>query len=114
MEKIDKKEFQKRLDRMTEIFSDMVVQADEMSRTRCPYRDRHDRCTAAFRCRHQIGDGPPACGHDGNFDYRTAWETKPETYERAKRKIQAVKAGRAARDGAATRDGAAKGRKPGA
>lgn len=95
MPKIDKHEYRKRLDRITELFSGMVSQADEMSRHRCPYRDRHDQCTAAFRCRNQR---PPAeagnlalCGHDGKFDYRSAWESAPSAYGRAKARIERVR-----------------------
>ncbi len=104
MAKIDKQDYQKRLDRITALFSDMVVQADEQSRQRCPYRDRHDRCTAEFRCRNQAppetrdgpagegsGDALAGCAHDGGFDYRDAWESDPETYRRAKDKLKQVK-----------------------
>ena len=95
MGKIDKRDYQKRLDRITALFSDMVVQADAQSRQRCPYRNRHDRCTAAFRCRNQtppdMGDALAGCGHDGGFDYRDAWESDPETYRRAKDKLKQVK-----------------------
>ena len=93
--KIDKEAYQKRLDRMTEIFSDMVSHADELSQHRCPYRDRFDQCTAEFRCRNQAApeaDGALAlCTHDGSFDYRTAWESDPSTYGRAKEKIEKIK-----------------------
>lgn len=92
---IDKAAYQKRLDRISEIFADMVGRADELSRERCPYRDRFDRCTAEFRCRNQA---PPdadealaRCTHDGRFDYRSAWESDPNTYARAKEKLKAVK-----------------------
>jgi hypothetical protein len=100
MGKIDKRDYQKRLDRITALFSDMVVHADEQSRQRCPYRNRHDKCTAAFRCRNQTPpetrdgqsvDELAGCAHDGNFDYRDAWETDPRTYRRAKDKLKHVK-----------------------
>ncbi len=69
MQKIDPKEYQKRLDRITEIFAGMVTHADEQASSRCPYRDRHDRCTAKFRCGNQQGPSPGQehyqCGHDG-------------------------------------------------
>ncbi len=95
MAKIDKRDFQKRLDRLTEIFSGMVGRADDLSQTRCPYRDRHDHCTAEFRCRNQKrGENeadPIICQHDGQFDYRVAWETDPASYDRAKKKINAIK-----------------------
>ena len=54
---------------------------------RCPYKDRHDRCTAAFGCRNQrrpeAGDPRFAsgadrlrflCAGDDKLDYRSAWE----------------------------------------
>lgn len=78
MNKIDPKEYQKRLDRMTEMFSDMVVHADELSLRRCPYKDKNDRCTAKFGCRNQ--QKPPnlgelmICSGDDKLDYRGAWE----------------------------------------
>ena len=87
-------ELRKRLDRIGEIFGEMVGHAETQARTRCPYRDRHDRCTAHIRCRHQLdaGDGnAPVCTHDGAFDYRLAWETRPDSRERAKRRIRAIR-----------------------
>ena len=100
MTKIDKDEFQKRLDRMTELFSEMVEHADTQSRYRCPYRDRHDHCTAKIRCRNQdptaAADGAILCRHDGQFDYRSAWESRPDNYPRAKAKIATIKRAAAA------------------
>jgi len=99
--KIDKTAYQARLDRITELFAGMVAKADEVSRHRCPYRDRADQCTAAFRCRNQrppaVTGDPALCGHDGRFDYRPAWETDPSAYARAKHKIGRVKADAARR-----------------
>ncbi len=103
MRKIDPVEIQKRLDRITELFSGMVREADAKSLTRCPYRDRHDDCTAAIRCRNQR---PPRensklqqCGHDGALDYRSAWESNPDLHGRAKERIARVKDEAAARRG---------------
>ena len=31
------------------------------------------------------------CGHDGAFDYRSAWETDPESFDKAKVKIDKIK-----------------------
>ena len=81
-------EIQKRLDRLTEILSDIVVQADQQSLTRCPYRNARDECTAKFGCRNQrrkIVDGNKRliCTDDGKLDYRTAWETDPEAVRQA-------------------------------
>ncbi len=95
MAKIDKAAYQQRLDRITEIFSEMVVHADESSRHRCPYRNRFDQCTAEFSCRNQrppnSADEPAQCAHDGRFDYRSAWEADPNRYRRAKDKIKKIK-----------------------
>ena len=80
MQKIDKEEYQKRLDRITEMFEGMVLHADEQSTYRCPYKNRFDQCTAKFGCRNQRK--PPVkgdlllCGGDDRIDYRSAWETE--------------------------------------
>ncbi|MDP6475986.1 MAG: hypothetical protein QF449_02000 [Alphaproteobacteria bacterium] len=95
MSKVDRKEIDKRMARISDIFSEMVAHAESLSRTRCPYRDRFDHCTAEFRCRNQ---NPPAaedarhpCGHDGDFDYRSAWESQPLAHERAKKKVTKIR-----------------------
>ncbi|HCN10364.1 MAG TPA: hypothetical protein DIT01_20745 [Lentisphaeria bacterium] len=79
MEKIDPEEYQKRLDRITAIFSDIVEQSDVQATRRCPYRDRLDRCTAKFGCQNQRKPlekgGLRQCGGDDKIDYRGAWET---------------------------------------
>lgn len=91
----DMQAFQERLDRIGQIFTDLVAHAEVSSRTRCPYRDRHDLCTALFRCRNQLASATDAnklsCGHDGTFDYRTAWEAHPRAHVRAKEKIATIK-----------------------
>jgi len=101
MPKIDPAEYQKRLDRMTELFSGMVQKAGEQAQTRCPYRDRHDDCTAEFKCRNQReprpGAAAPQCGHDGKFDYRSAWESDPSALGRAKQRVERIKAEASAR-----------------
>ena len=80
MQKIDKDEYQKRLDRITELFSEMMVHADEQATYRCPYKNRFDECTAKFGCRNQRKprekDGLMLCGGDDKLDYRKAWETE--------------------------------------
>ena len=101
MPKISQEEYQQRLDRLTEIFSDIVSHADVQATQRCPYRDARDRCTAAFSCGNQIAaveKGEPAtCGHDGTFDYSLAWETDPATRERARKRLGQIKQSAAAR-----------------
>ena len=95
MPKIDKAAYQQRLDRITELLTGIVTQAADSARERCPYRNRRDECTAAFRCRNQrpptAADAPEQCGHDGVFDYRSAWESDPESLDRARARIDRVK-----------------------
>lgn len=79
MKKVDKKEYEKRLNKITEIFEELVVHADEQATYRCPYKDRNDHCTAKFGCRNQrkIDEGTGLkCVGDDKLDYRTAWETE--------------------------------------
>ena len=92
--KIDPEAYRQRIDRLSAIFADIAGHAKEVSKFRCPYRDRLDRCTGKFKCRNlQVSsdDGFLSCVHDGRFDYRSAWETNPETYDRAKDKIRNIK-----------------------
>lgn len=88
---ISRQQVQERFDRLTEILGDMVTQADAQAATRCPYRDRHDLCTAKFRCRNQalLEGADMACSHDGTFDFRSAWETDPRAASQARDKIHA-------------------------
>ena len=80
MQKIDKKEYQRRLDKITELFSSMSVHADEQSTYRCPYKNKEERCTAKFGCRNQRKPDNRRelliCGGDDKLDYRQAWETE--------------------------------------
>jgi hypothetical protein len=93
--KTDKEAYQQRLDRITELFADMVRHADKQASVRCPYRDRHDRCTGLARCRMQLrlddSETLPICTHDGTLDYRVAWDSEPAHYDRAKKKISRIK-----------------------
>lgn len=79
---------QKSLDRLTEILTDIVVQAGEQSLTRCPYKNARDECTARFGCRNQRrknvdGERRLICVGDDKLDYRTAWETDPAALKEA-------------------------------
>ena len=77
MQKIDPVEYQKRLAQMSEIFEGIGRHAAEVSTTRCPYKDRLDRCTAKFGCRNQRrGENRVLfCAGDDKLDYRSAWES---------------------------------------
>jgi hypothetical protein len=51
-------------------------------------------CTAQFRCRNQQvpeGGGSLICGHDGKFDYRLAWETRPDAYDKTREKLRRIR-----------------------
>ncbi|MHA1548373.1 MAG: 2Fe-2S iron-sulfur cluster-binding protein, partial [Alphaproteobacteria bacterium] len=76
---------------LMEILTGIANHAAEQANTRCPYRNKHDECTAKFSCRNQRpaddDSGMDRCGHDGPFDYRIAWETRPQLYEKAKSDI---------------------------
>jgi uncharacterized 2Fe-2S/4Fe-4S cluster protein (DUF4445 family) len=78
MKKVNKAEYEKRLNKITQIFEDLVVHADEQATYRCPYKNRFDHCTAKFGCRNQrkIDEGTGLlCAGDDKLDYRSAWET---------------------------------------
>ncbi|MFN8005736.1 MAG: hypothetical protein U0V70_01645 [Terriglobia bacterium] len=79
MQKIDPAEYQKRLDLLTEIFTSMVLHADDLAKSRCPYKNRLNQCTAEFGCRNKrkpLEPGSlPICAGDDQLDYRSAWET---------------------------------------
>ncbi len=92
----DLEAYRERLDRMAAIFTDIVSHAEESMVNRCPYRDRHDLCTALFRCRNQlpVADAESddlACGHDGTFDYRSAWESNPRAVKRTRERIVRIR-----------------------
>ena len=95
MAKLDKAAYQQRLDRITDLLSGIVSHAADQALERCPYRNRRDECTAAFRCRNQrppaAEGGPEQCGHDGRFDYRTAWESDPDAHHRTKSRLDRLK-----------------------
>jgi hypothetical protein len=63
------------------MFGSMMETVEDLTTKRCPYKDRHGRCTANFGCRNQRK--PPVeddvkqfiCGGDDKLDYRSAWET---------------------------------------
>ena len=97
-EKIDREAYQKRLDRMSEIFSDIVQHADEQAQMRCPYKNKDSECTAKFGCKFQRKPAPNRalfqCASNDNLDYRTAWETEPDAYREMKTALKAQKSRR--------------------
>ena len=96
MKKIEREAYQKRLDRISQIFAGMATHADQQSQMRCPYKDRFDECTAKFGCRFQRkpreGRERFFCASDDQLDYRSAWESEPDLEAEVKAKIRAQKA----------------------
>lgn len=92
-----KRDYEQRLDRISGIFEEILenAQGKIVGQGRCPYRSAKDICTAKFGCGnredpHDKGD-EPLCGHDGTLNFRSAWETRPESYQKTKEKILKVK-----------------------
>jgi len=85
MPSIDPKEYQKRLDKLTSMLGDIVRHADIQAQSRCPYKNRHDECTAQFGCRNQRKteerEGALLCVGDDKLDYRSAWESEQRPLE---------------------------------
>lgn len=98
MEPSEKAEYEKRLERISNIFRDIALHADEQAQTRCPYKNRFDQCTAKFGCGHQgkpttKGD-LPVCKSDDKLDYRTAWEVNPEGVAEMRETLKGAKKAR--------------------
>ena len=90
--KIDKAEYEKRINRITDLFKDMIVQADRQSLARCPYKNRLDQCTAKFCCQNKRkprAEGELSiCACKDGLDYRTAWESDPEAYAHVRQQLK--------------------------
>ncbi len=76
---IDAETWERRRERLSTILSAMADHAMVQATFRCPYKNRHDECTAQFGCRNQRRPRPggslPMCGGDDELDYRSAWES---------------------------------------
>ncbi|MDA1099717.1 MAG: ASKHA domain-containing protein [Proteobacteria bacterium] len=102
-----KKDYQQRLDQITEIFADIMGEAQDhlQGQGRCPYRTAKDICTAKFGCANRARpgarDAAPICAHDGTLDFRSAWESRPESYRKTRDKIEQVRLQAAAKRGQA-------------
>ena len=74
---VDKERLKASLDRLFDIYREIGEVANQVSTWRCPYKDRNDRCTAKFGCRHQARDTAdelPLCTGSDKLNYRDAWE----------------------------------------
>ena len=76
-DKLDKKQYEASISRLSEIFSDISNTVNQVSTWRCPYKNVDDLCTANFKCRNQLKNTPdshlPVCTGSDNLDYRHAW-----------------------------------------
>ena len=92
MEQIDPAQFQKRVDKLTQIFARIAEHAEEQALQRCPYKDRLNQCTAKFGCRFKRRasqpESLPICTSDDKLDYRTAWESDPEAHDQVKAQVR--------------------------
>lgn len=92
MENIDPVEYEKRLERLGDIFKQISEHADQQALHRCPYKNRFNQCTAKFGCRYKRPAKEenvlPRCTSDDQLDYRTAWESAPEHYEEMRNQLQ--------------------------
>jgi len=79
MKPVDPNEYKKRQELLFEILSGISQHAMKQAQSRCPYKNRHNECTAAFGCRNKRKPlepgGEPRCAGDDKLDYRNAWES---------------------------------------
>ena len=92
MTRIDKTQYQKRLSRISEIFTGIAKHAEVQAQSRCPYKNRFDQCTAHFACANKRKPRTrgelPACVSDDKLDYRSAWKTDPDGYEAMRQSLR--------------------------
>ncbi|MFN7993686.1 MAG: hypothetical protein U0Q18_08805 [Bryobacteraceae bacterium] len=71
MQNVDPAECRERFDQLTQVLARIVLRAEEASTRRCPYRNRHDQCTASFGCRNKrkCAGGLPVCAGDQFLTY---------------------------------------------
>ena len=75
---IDTDRYRRSMSRLEAIFRDINETVNVVSKSRCPYKNAQDRCTAKFGCRNQYRSVPDGelfiCTSDDNLDYRSAWD----------------------------------------
>ena len=64
---LDKDKAIKSLDKLFDIFKEISFNADEIFKSRCPYKNAKARCTAKFECKNikwgiRLFDGPIGFG----------------------------------------------------
>ena len=74
----DPERLRRSMSRLYEMFKEMATEAEEKSKTRCPYKDAGSRCTANFYCQNQFFfkkmSGRAMCAGSDKLDYRPAWQ----------------------------------------
>ena len=77
-DRVDPERLKESLNRLFDIYRGISQTADELTKTRCPYKDARARCTANFGCRNQYFTKDPSalpiCAGSDKLDYRSAWE----------------------------------------
>ena len=71
--------YKQSLARLAEVMEPMAKHADVQALSRCPYKNRFDRCTAKFGCRNQRKQEAGElmlCASDDKLDYRPYWEVE--------------------------------------
>ncbi|MBM3725263.1 MAG: hypothetical protein FJW40_07560 [Acidobacteria bacterium] len=75
---ITQADYQERVDRLMEILGGIISHSARQTASRCPYKNRHNCCTAQFGCRNKRKpEAPgelPVCAGDDRIDYRPAWQ----------------------------------------
>lgn len=73
----NKKNLEKSLTRLFDIYKDISFNADEISKYRCPYKNAKSKCTANFQCKNQYFQNDEQelaiCTGSDKLDYRPAW-----------------------------------------
>lgn len=79
---VDRERLKDSLGRLFDIYRGIAETADEVTKSRCPYKDARSRCTASFGCRNQYftkdPSALPVCTGSDKLDYRSAWEDGAE------------------------------------
>ena len=78
-----KKALEESLEQLWNIYQGIADTATEVSKSRCPYKNAADQCTARFGCRNQkfVTNSKrnektlPICTGSDKLDYRNAWES---------------------------------------
>ena len=84
MHSVNKSRYEKSLKNLYTIFQDISKTTNQVSRSRCPYKNVKSNCTASFGCRNQqkiIKSNQSYLKYIGsdNLNYQDAWQNSPIT-----------------------------------